>query len=141
MKAAVVLAIIPLGIAATLLPEPRSPFTGPKIPPQAHADTFRERFEAVYPVHTFEQRWWPGEGVTFDERWAPVSRPGFRLIRTVPITKPPPEPIPEVGHEPPPAARGVVPHPKPRPTRVADICTQHGLRKVTTGRTWRCRKI
>jgi hypothetical protein len=145
MRTTVLLAMLPLALAGTLLPEPRSPYTGPRQSPiAAHADSFRERFEAVYPTHTFAQRWWPGDGVTFDQRWAPVELPGPVRVRTIQITKPPPEPPQEAVA----AINTAVPLPEPRPTvqakprpiRVANICEKHGLRKVETGRTWRCRR-
>lgn len=153
------LALIPLALAATFLPEPKSPYVGPKVPPAAQADSFKQRFEPVYPRHTFAERWWPGDGsfapdpLTFEQRWAPVEQTWGRRVKTISITKPPPEPPheavaaintavplpvarPGTGGNPPPAAGGS----RPRPIRVADICTRHGMRKVETGRTWRCKK-
>ena len=98
MKAAVILCMIPLALAATFLPEPPSPYTGPQIPPAAQADTFRQRFEPAYPSHTFVERWWPGdasfapEPLSFEQRWAPVEQTWGRRVRTIPIVKPPPGP-------------------------------------------------
>jgi len=163
MKAAVILCMIPLALAATFLPEPPSPYTGPQIPPAAQADTFRQRFEPAYPSHTFVERWWPGdasfapEPLSFEQRWAPVEQTWGRRVRTIPITKSPPEPsqgaveaintavpLPQPrskGGEYPPVVSGVSAH-KPRPIRVADICTRHGMVKQVTnnGRSWKCRK-
>ena len=38
--------------------------------------------------------------------------------------------------------RQAAPTPRPKPVRVAETntCTRHGLRKVVTGSSWRCRK-
>jgi hypothetical protein len=144
MKAAIILAMLPVGIASSLLQRPEP---APVLSPQpVQVDTFKQRFEGSYPVHTFKERWWPGEGLPFDQRWAPVREIQPTVVRTITITKPPPapaqevvaaEPEPEPIPLPPrrPALRG-----KPRPTRVADICQRHGMHRVDYGRTWRCRK-
>jgi len=163
--------MIPLALAATFLPEPRSPYTGPAKPQTAspiavQADTFSQRFEPVYPNHTFAERWWPGDGglertvierwrpdpepepLTFEQRWAPVEQTWGRRVRTIPIVQPPPEPRQEALEAiatavPLPRERAVPPpRPKPRPTRVADICSKHGMHKQITngGRSWRCRR-
>jgi len=57
--------------------------------------------------------------------WGPVdltkrNEPPPKLVQTVPIE---PEPVPVA---------------KPRPA--ADTCARHGMRKVVTGSTWRCRR-
>ena len=163
MKAAVILCMIPLALAATFLPEPPSPYVGPKIPPAAQADTFRQRFEPAYPSHTFVERWWPGdasfapEPLSFEQRWAPVEQTWGRRVRTIPITKSPPGasqealeaiatavPLPRErpAYEAPLANMPGSARPKPRPIRVADICAQHGMHKQITngGKSWRCRK-
>ena len=141
MKPVLLLAMIPLALMGTLTPEPRSPWTGPSQSPIA---------AQAGEVNTFAERWWPGDGsfapnpLTFEQRWEPVERAWGRRVKTITITKPPPEPPQEAVA----AINNAVPLPperpivqaKPRPTRVADICTKHGLRKVTEGRTWRCRK-
>jgi hypothetical protein len=142
MKHAIWLAMIPLAILGTLTPEPRSPYTGPRQSPIA---------AQAQEVNTFEERWWPGDGsfapnpLTFEQRWAPVEQAWGRRVKTITITKPPPEPSQEAVA----AINTAVPLPelrsrsmvaKPRPIRVADICTKHGMRKVETGRTWRCKK-
>jgi len=38
--------------------------------------------------------------------------------------------------------RQTAPTPRPKPVKVAETntCTRHGLRKVVTGSSWRCRK-
>jgi hypothetical protein len=39
--------------------------------------------------------------------------------------------------------RQATPTPQPRPVKVAqatDVCTRHGLRKVVTGTSWRCKR-
>jgi len=153
MKPALLLAMIPLAILGTLTPEPRSPWTGGKTPTIA---------AQAGEVNTFEERWWPGDGsfapnpLTFEQRWEPVEQAWGRRVKTITITKPPPEPSQEAvaainnavplpqarpGHgENSTENRNFLPKAKPRPTRVADICAKHGMRKVETGRTWRCRK-
>jgi hypothetical protein len=151
MRASVILAMIPLGIATTFLP--RWPDPQP-----AQAETFVQRFEAVYPKHTFEERWWPGEGLPFDQHWQP-PQPGKgpaieqgsppvdllapKVVRTIRITRDAVELPQEVA-----AVPEVVPLPeprpsvrfKPRPIRVADICQRHGMHRVDYGKRWRCRK-
>jgi len=154
MKHAIWLAMIPLAILGTLTPEPRSPYTGPRQSPIA---------AQAQEVNTFEERWWPGDGsfapnpLTFEQRWEPVEQAWGRRVKTITITKPPPEPSQEAVA----AINNAVPlprprsgqgensaesngvsslRPKPRPIRVADICAKHGMRKVETGRTWRCRR-
>jgi len=153
MKPALLLAMIPLALMGTLTPEPRSPWTGVKTPTIA---------AQAQEVNTFAQRWWPGDGsfapnpLTFEQRWEPVEQAWGRRVKTITITKPPPEPSQEAvvainnavplpqarprGENPPAAEGGSHPKVKPRPIRVADICAKHGMRKVETGRTWRCRK-
>lgn len=161
MKSAItLLALIPLAIAATFLPEPKLPYVGPRVPPAAQADTFKQRFEPVYPRHTFAERWWPGDGsfapdpLTFEQRWAPVEQSWGRRVRTISITKPPdppqealeaiatavPLPRERPSHETPLAKMPGSIRPKPRPIRVADICSKHGMHKVVTGKSWRCRR-
>ena len=153
MKPVLLLAMIPLALMGTLTPEPRSPWTGVKTPTIA---------AQAQEVNTFEERWWPGDGsfapnpLTFEQRWAPVEQAWGRRVKTITITRPPPEPPQEAvaainnavplpqarsGHgENSTENRNFLPKAKPRPTRVADICAKHGMRKVETGRTWRCRK-
>ena len=77
MKTATLLAMLPLALAGTLLPEPKSPYTGVKKPfIAAQADNVQTNgSNSVYPVHTFEQRWWPWRGLTFDEGWWPTIKP------------------------------------------------------------------
>jgi hypothetical protein len=128
----------------TLTPEPRSPWTGPSQSPIA---------AQAGEVNTFEERWWPGDGsfapnpLTFEQRWAPVEQAWGRRVKTITITKPPPEPPQEAVAAintavplPEPRSRAMVA--KPRPIRVADICTRHGMVKQVTngGRSWKCRK-
>jgi len=142
MKATIILAMIPLGIAATFLP--RWPDPQPAV-----AETFVQRFEAVYPKHTFEERWWPGEGLPLPQASPPVDLLAPKVIRTIRITKDAVEPpqevaaVPEVVPLPEPRPK-IEPRPvvkiKPRPIRVADICTRHGMHRVDYGRTWRCRR-
>ena len=159
MKPALLLAMIPLALMGTLTPEPRSPWTGVKSPAiSAIAARAGE-------VNTFAERWWPGDGsfapnpLTFEQRWEPVEQAWGRRVKTITITRPPPEPSQEAVA----AINNAVPLPepkpnsvsgktnsvsgkpnsvKPRPIRVADICAKHGLRKVETnsGRSWKCRK-
>jgi len=153
MKPVLLLAMIPLALMGTLTPEPRSPWTGVKTPTCAALSQ---------EVNTFEERWWPGDGsfapnpLTFEQRWAPVEQAWGRRVKTITITRPPPEPPQEAvaainnavplpqarsGHgENSTENRNFLPKAKPRPIRVADICAKHGMRKVETGRTWRCRK-
>jgi len=153
MKPVLLLAMIPLALMGTLTPEPRSPWTGVKTPTIA---------AQAQEVNTFEERWWPGDGsfapnpLTFEQRWAPVEQAWGRRVKTITITRPPPEPPQEAvaainnavplpqarsGHgENSTENRNFLPKAKPRPIRVADICAKHGMRKVETGRTWRCRK-
>jgi hypothetical protein len=141
MRTTILLAMLPLALAGTLLPEPRSPYTGVKTPTiAAHAGE----------VHTFAERWWPGDGsfaaepLTFEQRWAPVEQTWGRRVKTISIRQTAPEPSQEAVA----AINTAVPLPEPRPTvqakprpiRVANICEKHGLRKVETGRTWRCRR-
>jgi hypothetical protein len=136
MRATVILAMIPLGIATAFLP--RWPDPQPAV-----AETFVQRFEAVYPKHTFEERWWPGEGLPLPQASPPVDLLAPKVIRTIRITKDAVEPPQEVS-----AVPEVVPLPepwpairlKPRSIRVADICQRHGMHRVDYGRTWRCRK-
>jgi hypothetical protein len=148
MRAAVILAMIPLGIAATFLP--RWPDPQPAV-----AETFVQRFEAVYPKHTFEQRWWPGEGLPLPQASLQNDLLAPKVIRTIRITKadveppqevsavaevvPLPEPRPK-GANPSAGIGGSPPKFKPRPTRVADICQRHGMHRVDYGKTWRCRR-
>jgi len=71
-----------------------------------------------------------GQMLPFAGRWEPVdalpvNRPSGKAVTTqnIPVT-------------------AAAPLPTPRPAvKVADLCTRHGLRKVTTrgGRSWRCR--
>jgi len=144
MKHAIWLAMIPLALMGTLTPEPRSPWTGPSQSPIA---------AQAGEVNTFEERWWPGDGsfapnpLTFEQRWAPVEQAWGRRVKTITITKPPPEPPQEAVAAintavplPEPRSRAMVA--KPRPIRVADICTRHGMVKQVTngGRSWKCRK-
>ena len=123
MRTSVLLAMIPLALAATFLPEPPSPYTGPQLPPAAQADTFRQRFEPAYPSHTFVERWWPGdasfapEPLSFEQRWAPVEQTWGRRVRTIPITKPPPEPSQEALE----AIATAVPLPRERPAYEAPL--------------------
>jgi len=137
MKATVILAMIPLGIAATFLP--RWPDPQP-----AQAETFAQRFETVYPKHTFEERWQPVEALLEAQRSPPVDSLAPKVVRTIRITKDalePPQEVEPVAEAPLPVPR---PHttikPKVRPIRVADICARHGMHRVDYGRTWRCRK-
>jgi len=137
MKATVILAMIPLGLATAFLPR------GPD-PQPAKAETFKQRFEAVYPKHTFEERWWPGEGLPDAQGSPPVDLLAPKVVRTIRITKDavaPPQEVEPVAEAPLPVPR---PHttikPKVRPIRVADICARHGMHRVDYGRTWRCRK-
>ena len=155
MKHAIWLAMIPLALMGTLTPEPRSPWTGPSQSPIA---------AQAQEVNTFEERWWPGDGsfapnpLTFEQRWAPVEQAWGRRVKTITITKPPPEPpqdavvainnavpLPQArprGETPPAAEGGSHPKVKPRPIHVADICAKHGMVKQVTnnGRSWKCRK-
>jgi len=151
MRPALLLAMIPLALMGTLTPEPRSPWTGPTRSPIA---------AQAGEVNTFAERWWPGDGsfapqpLTFEQRWEPVEQAWGRRVKTITITKPPPEPsqeavaainnaVPLPRERPESVPLSSIPgstHAKPRPIRVADICAKHGLRKVETGRTWRCRK-
>ena len=152
MKHAIWLAMIPLAILGTLTPEPRSPYTGPRQSPIA---------AQAQEVNTFEERWWPGDGsfaaqpLTFEQRWAPVEQAWGRRVKTITITKPPepsqeavaaintavplPQARPKGGENPPVVSGGIR---KPRPIRVADLCTRHGMVKQVTnnGRSWKCRK-
>jgi hypothetical protein len=163
MKATVILAMIPLGIAATFLP--RWPDPQPAV-----AETFVQRFEAVYPKHTFEERWWPGEGLPLPQASPPVDLLAPKVIRTIRITKDAVEPPQEVAEvplpreRPPPdnsdivdrimgnvvgsrgdladMERAPVPRTRHRPNRVADICQRHGMHKQVTrgGKSWRCQR-
>ena len=154
MKPALLLAMIPLALMGTLTPEPRSPWTGPTQSPIA---------AQAGEVHTFVERWWPGdasfapEPLTFEQRWAPVEQTWGRRVRTILIVKPPPGPSQEAleaiataaplprerpAYETPLASMPGSARPKPRPIRVADICARHGMHKQVTngGKSWRCRK-
>jgi len=151
MKPVLLLAMIPLALMGTLTPEPHSPWTGVKTPTIA---------AQAQEVNTFEERWWPGDGsfapnpLTFEQRWEPVEQAWGRRVKTITITKPPPEPsqeavaainnaVPLPRERPESVPLSQIPgstHAKPRPIRVADICAKHGMRKVETGRTWRCRR-
>ena len=153
MKPALLLAMIPLAILGTLTPEPRSPWTGGKTPTIA---------AQAGEVNTFEERWWPGDGsfapnpLTFEQRWEPVEQAWGRRVKTITITKPPPEPsyeaaaainaaVPLPRERPESVPLSQIPgstHAKPRPIRVADICARHGMVKQVTnnGRSWRCKK-
>jgi hypothetical protein len=134
MRASVILAMIPLGIATTFLP--RWPDPQP-----AQAETFVQRFEAVYPKHTFEERWQPVEALLEAQGSPPVDLLAPRVVRTIRITKDAVEPprevaaVPEAAHLP-----EHRPKIKPRPIRVADICQRHGMHRVDYGKRWRCRK-
>jgi len=158
MKPALLLAMIPLALMGTLTPEPRSPWTGIKYPA---ISTIAARADEV---NTFEERWWPGDGsfaaqpLTFEQRWEPVEQAWGRRVKTITITKPPPEPSQEAvaainnavplpqarpGHgENSTENRNFLPKAKPRPIRVADLCSRHGMVKQVTnnGRSWKCRK-
>jgi len=154
VKPALLLAMIPLALMGTLTPEPRSPWTGPTQSPIA---------AQAGEVHTFVERWWPGdasfapEPLTFEQRWAPVEQTWGRRVRTILIVKPPPGPSQEAleaiataaplprerpAYETPLASMPGSARPKPRPIRVADICARHGMHKQVTngGKSWRCRK-
>jgi len=156
MKPALLLAMIPLALMGTLTPEPRSPWTGIKYPA---ISTIAARADEV---NTFEERWWPGDGsfapnpLTFEQRWEPVEQAWGRRVKTITITKPPPEPsyeaaaainaaVPLPRERPESVPLSQIPgstHAKPRPIRVADICARHGMVKQVTnnGRSWRCKK-
>jgi len=101
---------------------------------------------------------------TFNDQWPTMKGTGeAKVIRTIPITAPKPPPVIE------PEPARVIPVERPPPERVApppqaepkrqtreerrretraarrerrggDVCARHGLRKVVTGRSWRCRK-
>ncbi len=112
MKPVLLLAMIPLAILGTLTPEPRSPYTGPKQSVPAQAGIAAQAQE----VHTFAERWWPGDGsfapnpLTFEQRWEPVEQAWGRRVKTITITKPPPEPSPAAVA----AINTAVPLPEPR---------------------------
>jgi hypothetical protein len=148
MKATVILAMIPLGLATAFLP--RWPDPQP-----AKAETFKQRFEPVHPMHTFEERWQPVEALLEAQRSPPVDLLAPKVVRTIRITKdavaPPQTDNSDivdnimsnvVGSRGDLAdmKRAPVLRPKPRPIRVADICARHGMHRVDYGRTWRCRK-
>ena len=84
MRAAIILAMIPLGIATAFLP--RWPDPQPAVA-GVRQDSFMARFEAVYPKHTFEERWWPGEGLPLPQASPPVDLLAPKVIRTIRITK------------------------------------------------------
>jgi hypothetical protein len=80
---------------------------------------------------------------TFGERWPVNALPQDIRVQTTRIAAeiplPQPRPVPAVDEN---AAS-----PSPPPTRLVrraslrlDICARHGLRKVTQGRSWRCRR-
>jgi len=128
----------------------------PVSPRKAKADPKAEtKADPVPPPATFNERWWPGEGLPPVQRSPYSDYPLVKVVKTLRVTPAPPEPPVEVLPEPvaPPPARSAAVQPvedpppevkprkvKPRPTRVADICTRHGMRKVDYGRTWRCRR-
>jgi hypothetical protein len=139
----VLFVMIMLGTVSTFWP-------GPKAQSQAwtQSDIERDGFKRAYPVHTFEERWWPGEGLPVEQPKPYSDYPLIKVVKTVRITPPLPEPPvmqPEirtaVWHEPAEIpARVTRPAVKPRPTRVADICARHGMRRVDYGKRWRCRR-
>jgi hypothetical protein len=109
------------------------------------SDENRDKFGRVWPRHTFEERWWPGEGLPIEQPSPYSDYPLIKVVKTVRITPPLPEPPPAVQqavwHEPAaPARETTAPKVKLRPTRVADICSRHGMRRVDYGRRWRCRR-
>lgn len=121
------------------------------------------------PELSFEQRWVPVKQLpapqetyerplTFEERWEPVKRLPLMLLqdkseelvpRVIPvrtITIRPVIPAVHVETAEQDVAEVPLPQPrpkiKPRPIRVADICTRHGMHKQVTrgGKSWRCRR-
>jgi hypothetical protein len=94
------------------------------------------------PVHTTPKS---DRLALFDKRWDQM--PTVAEIRTIPLTRPEPPPLPVVrpeGKDPEPEAE---PEPKhrrkvEREPRHQDVCERHGLHKVITrgGRSWRCRR-
>lgn len=156
IRPALLLAMFPLALMGTLAPEPRSPWTGPSQSPIAASAA------SAAEVNTFAERWWPGDGsfapqpLTFEQRWEPVEQAWGRRVKTITITKPPPEPsqeavaainnaVPLPRERPESVPLSQIPgstHAKPRPIRVADICARHGMVKQVTnnGRSWKCRK-
>jgi hypothetical protein len=81
------------------------------------------------------------------ERWLPEPE---LLRKSDRLPLPPVETIGPATVEPaaePPSSPALIPEPKPRPRTIShhaslDVCTRHGMRKVTThgGRSWRCRR-
>jgi hypothetical protein len=71
-----------------------------------------------------------------------------RTVRTIPIVVPPPPEVVAAVELPdtPPSATPEATSRRPKYHRIArsrgDVCTRHGMRKVTTrgGKSWRCRK-
>ena len=119
MKPALLLAMIPLALMGTLTPEPRSPWTGPTQSPIA---------AQAGEVHTFVERWWPGdasfapEPLTFEQRWAPVEQTWGRRVRTILIVKPPPGPSQEALE----AIATAAPLPRERPAYETPLASMPG---------------
>ena len=95
--------------------------------PAYRGDPVPERIVRVEIIHTFEQRWEPvWQLLTPEERlWLhPTTAAPARLPVASAVVLEPTAPAPR--------ARIA--------DRVSNVCTRHGLRKVETGRTWRCRR-
>jgi hypothetical protein len=138
----VLFVMIMLATVSTFWPGPRASSQSQQ---WTASDENRDKFGRVWPKHTFEERWWPGEGLPLTQPSPYSDYPLIKVVKTVRITPPLPEPPPQVQtavwHEPAEIpARVTRPTIKPRPTRVADICARHGMRRVDYGKRWRCRR-
>jgi len=140
----VLFVMIAFGTVSTLWPGPKA--SGDQ---WTQSDQNRDKFGRVWPKHTFDERWWPGEGLPFQQPSPSSDFSLVRVVKTIRITPAPPEPPQEVQ----PVLRQAVwqdtveveekSAPPPRRTvRKAslDICARHRMRKVHYGRTWRCRR-
>jgi len=142
----VLFAMIALGTVSTLWPGPKASDNQ-----WTRSDENRDQFNRAWPKHTFEERWWPGEGLPLKQPSPYSDYPMIRVVKTVRITQAPPEPPQEVVNAVHVETAAVTPEPprpairlqRPKPVRVANagICARHGMHKVMVGRyKWRCRR-
>jgi hypothetical protein len=130
MRATIAVAAILPVLALILKPPLEKPLIAKPLP---------ERPLIEKPVITEPVRAVRQDADTFRLRWFPVADlPPAAFIRYVNR-----EPVaPAVNREPEPELEPVVRAERPRSIRRAslDICARHNMRKVSYGRTWRCRR-
>lgn len=120
-------------IAALLLGS--SAHAGESIPIMPEIPTEAAKIEALrlgYILNGFSMVRAPSEGSIDLTTLTTINKtPG--VVRTIPITQPPKVDL-DVPKEKPPEKL------EKRSEAVTDVCTRHGMRKVVTGSSWRCRK-